>query len=82
MNTCRELIEFLMEYLDGELQPEVRAEFERHLAACPPCIRYLDSYRDVLRAGKEAYRCDEELTPGCVPEELVQAILAARKQQR
>ncbi|MCC6361642.1 MAG: zf-HC2 domain-containing protein, partial [Phycisphaerales bacterium] len=29
--TCKELAEFLMDYLDGELPAETRAVFDRHL---------------------------------------------------
>jgi len=32
MLSCRELVEFLMEYCDGELPPEQREYFEKHLA--------------------------------------------------
>src|SRR5438128_4830644 len=43
--TCRELIEFLIDYLDGTLAPQERERFDAHLAVCPACVRYLDSYR-------------------------------------
>src|SRR5438876_7946111 len=39
--TCRELIEFLHLYLDGELPPERVVEFERHLSVCDSCVHYL-----------------------------------------
>lgn len=79
MITCREVLDFLMSYLDGELATGPRAEFEKHLALCPPCVAYLESYRATIRLGKSA--CAEADAPavGQVPEELVKAILAARK---
>jgi anti-sigma factor RsiW len=43
--TCRELIEFLHLYLDGELPPERMVEFERHLSVCESCVHYLATYR-------------------------------------
>jgi len=76
--TCRELIDFLAAYLDGELAPEPRADFEAHLAVCPNCVDYLAGYRETLRLGKRACEPDAEL-PADVPSELVDAILAARR---
>jgi anti-sigma factor RsiW len=76
--TCRELIDFLAAYLDGELAPEVRAAFDTHLSLCPDCVAYLASYRETIRLGKQACEPDGEL-PADVPGELVDAILAARR---
>ncbi len=36
---CEETIETLYHFLDGELTDERRAEIERHLDACGPCVR-------------------------------------------
>ena len=74
--TCRELSDFLADYLEGELAGPRRALFDDHLARCPACVRYLDQYREVVRLGRA---CGEEHpAPGDVPEELIQAILASR----
>lgn len=70
---CREIIEFLADYLDGTLDPAARAEFDRHLAVCASCVAYLASYRLTIRMAKAA----EEVDAGDPPEELVAAILAA-----
>jgi len=77
--TCREIVDFLMAYLDGELPAEQKALFEKHLGCCPPCVDYLESYRLTIRLEREA--CAGE-GKGCeeVPEDLIRAILAARKQ--
>jgi anti-sigma factor RsiW len=75
--TCRELIDFLAAYLDGELDPPTRAAFERHLSLCAACVDYLASYRATVRLGKQACDPDAEL-PADVPSELVDAILASR----
>ena len=75
---CRELIDFLAAYLEGELEPEPRADFERHLSLCPACADYLASHRETIRLGKQAREPDLEL-PADVPRELVAAILAARR---
>ena len=76
--TCRELIDFLAAYLDGELEPAALAGFEAHLSVCPNCVDYLASYRETVRLGKQACEPAAEL-PEDIPSELVHAILAARR---
>ena len=75
--TCREFVEFLMDYLSGELAAEVRGQFEWHLSACPNCVRYMDTYKATVTLERIAFGEDEEV-PASVPEELIRAILAAR----
>ncbi len=36
--TCRELVDFLMDYEEGTHGAEERAVFVRHLYACPGCL--------------------------------------------
>lgn len=71
--TCRDAIEFVMHYLDNDLPPTQRAEFESHLRACPSCVAYLENYRKAMTLAKSSAE-----GAGAVPEELVRAILAAR----
>lgn len=54
--TCREISEFLLAYLERELEPEARAEFERHLNYCPPCVHYLDGYRETIELVRRCVR--------------------------
>ncbi len=75
--TCRELIDFLAAYLDGELAPAERSAFEAHLAVCPHCVDYLASYRTTILLEKQAFGGEAEV-PEEVPPELVSAILDAR----
>jgi anti-sigma factor RsiW len=77
---CREFTEFLHEYLFGTLPAEERAEFEKHLAECPWCVAYLDSYRKTIQLEQAAFCISEDAPPPCdAPEELIQAILHARR---
>lgn len=80
--TCRELIEFLMEYTEGRLAPDVRAEFDRHLSACPSCVAYLETYQQTIALARESLGCGaDEQVPGSVPRGLVNAILDARRRR-
>ena len=75
---CRELAAFLMDYVSGELPEEARAHFEQHLSGCHNCHEYLEQYEGTIKAGQIACQDDHEL-PADVPEDLVKAILEARK---
>jgi anti-sigma factor RsiW len=76
---CREFTEFLHEYLFGNLPDEERAEFDKHLAECPWCVAYLDSYKKTILLGKAAFADSANAPPPPdAPEELIQAILRAR----
>jgi anti-sigma factor RsiW len=74
--TCREFADFVIDYFDGQLDAGARAQFDRHLTLCPDCVHYLQQYRDTVQAGQMAF--DDEV-PASVPDDLLQAILAARK---
>jgi anti-sigma factor RsiW len=43
---CKDVIvEFLADYLDRTLSPELTREVEAHLRACAGCMAYLNTYR-------------------------------------
>jgi anti-sigma factor RsiW len=70
--TCQELIEFLDDYIAGDL-PSHRAEgFERHLARCPSCTAYLATYRETIRLTQHIAAIEIE----DIPPDLLTAILA------
>jgi anti-sigma factor RsiW len=77
--TCREFTAFIAEFLDGELPASERQPFERHLARCANCARYLESYRTAIALGKRAFDDGETPVPADVPDELVDAILRVRR---
>ena len=47
---CRELVELVTDYLEDRLSPVDRARFEAHLADCDACRRYLEQFRQTIRA--------------------------------
>jgi anti-sigma factor RsiW len=75
--TCLELVVFLTNYLDGTLSEDVRKAFEGHLAVCPNCVAYLNSYQQTIQLSRSACISDEATLPEKVPEEMVHAILAS-----
>ena len=72
--TCRELTDFLDDYLAGDLTSEVRGRFEAHITECRDCLAYLRGYRETVDLVRETAE-----VPSDVPTELVQAIAAARR---
>lgn len=74
--TCKQLIEFIAAYVEGELEDGARSAFERHLGVCRSCQAYLDSYRKTMKLVDEL-ATDEPVED--VPDELVTTILASRK---
>jgi anti-sigma factor RsiW len=75
--TCRELTEFLLDYLSGSLPEAECAAFETHLRECPPCEAYLQTYQATVHLIKVVFR-GPEIEPDALPEPLVRAILNAR----
>lgn len=76
--TCQQVIEFLMQYLEGELSHKDRAEFDKHLGLCPSCVNYLESYRSTIMLGKMAL-CDHTGEAAQMPKELMSAVRGAMK---
>ncbi|HEV8660913.1 MAG TPA: zf-HC2 domain-containing protein [Thermoanaerobaculia bacterium] len=76
--TCRELIDFIADYLEGLLTEIQANDFTRHLDICPSCRAYLATYQMTIRAGKETLRYDDSPDEDA-PEDLIQAILKIRE---
>ncbi|GAB5901759.1 MULTISPECIES: anti-sigma factor family protein [Mycobacteriaceae] len=45
---CEQLVELVTDYLDGALDPDVRARFDAHLLECDGCVNYLDQFRSTI----------------------------------
>jgi predicted anti-sigma-YlaC factor YlaD len=78
--TCKEVADFLDDYLAGDLSGRVRALFDTHLSRCPNCREYLALYRTTVSLGRSALDDAAHAVEHGIPEELVASILASRKQ--
>ena len=45
---CRELVELVTAYLDGDLSPGERKRFDAHLASCDGCTTYVEQMRRTI----------------------------------
>jgi anti-sigma factor RsiW len=56
MITCREVVEFLSDFIANELPAEQHARVERHLQLCPSCVAYVASYRVTVQVTRQLPR--------------------------
>jgi anti-sigma factor RsiW len=77
MLTCQEVIDYLSAYVAGELPSAEQAAMDKHIAVCPACVNFLKSFRTTVTVTRSP-----KLFPVAesIPEGLVKAVLAARKQ--
>jgi len=70
--TCRECVELLMHFLDGELDEALAVHFCAHLKRCPPCVTYVVTYTMTVHLTRKL-PCRE------LPPEVAERLLAALK---
>jgi len=77
--SCKQFVEFLDEYVAGGQSEDARKAFEDHINCCPPCVDFLNQYRDTIKTSKKSCCCGKRvIPPEDVPQGLINAILAAR----
>jgi predicted anti-sigma-YlaC factor YlaD len=73
---CREMAEHLSDYLDGELDENLRRVIEEHRGDCPPCEAFVRTLARTVEAIRAHPR--DPLPPDLV-ESLAQALRQAAK---
>ena len=79
MITCREFEEFVLAHLDGELDRRQQSLFDWHLRLCSECRDYLAAYQRARELGQSVLSLPDDALPEDVPEDLIKAVLDARK---
>ena len=46
--SCREIVELVTDYLEGDLDTETRTALETHLDLCPGCARYVEQIGETV----------------------------------
>jgi anti-sigma factor RsiW len=72
---CRDGVALLMDYLEDLLPPAERELLETHVAGCPRCVAFVESYRQTPRILRAA-------TAAALPDDLVESLnrfLASRR---
>ncbi len=61
MTGCSEIVDLLLDYLEGRLPPETHARLDQHLSSCPSCIAHLRTYRSTVSLLRSL--AEEDLPP-------------------
>jgi anti-sigma factor RsiW len=62
MICCKECLDLLHDYLEGELNADISASLEEHFNDCPPCIAFVNTYKSTT------YLCRSTLKDTEVPD--------------
>lgn len=73
--TCREVAELLIDFVGGDLPPEVLAHLRQHLAKCPPCVAYIDTYQITIKLTRH-------LPDAPMPEALMERLKSALQEMK
>ena len=73
---CRQLVEMVTDYLEGDLDPVERTAIEQHLSRCGHCAGYVQQVRAMLVLTADLGRADE------VPDALLDTLTARYRARR
>lgn len=51
---CKEILEKLGEFIDGDLDPQLCRELEKHMEDCHPCLIFVNTLKQTLTLYKYA----------------------------
>lgn len=72
---CRDGVAYLADYLEGVLPAETRAAIDEHVAGCPKCAAFIESYQATPRIVRNATRID-------LPDDLQASLLRFLRERR
>lgn len=55
---CEDLVSIINDYIEGDMRPEYKAEFERHIGDCSSCFAFFETYKKTKELTGEV-ACDE-----------------------
>ena len=75
MICCKECLDLLTDYIEGELDEQTVIALENHFEDCPPCIAFLKTYKTTTKVCRDTLRSVE------IPEELKSKLIEFLKTQ-
>ena len=76
--SCRELVESITAFLDGELEPRHRAAIVGHLAGCAGCVCALEQFQRTIGALGAISTDDVAVLDEMLRADLIEAFLTSR----
>jgi hypothetical protein len=73
---CRQIADLLGDYLDGSLPRHLRDLLEWHIDGCPPCVAFINTYRETIAATR---RLPDTPMPPELKKRLVAFVKSARE---
>jgi len=52
--SCSQMVDYCMDYLAGSLPSDEKRNFDDHLAYCPECVKFFDTYKKTPELSREA----------------------------
>lgn len=71
---CEDLVALIIDYLEGEMDPLLREEFQRHMGDCSSCLAFLETYKKTKELTKDI-KCDD------IPDEVKRRVREFLKKQ-
>ena len=56
MISCQQLIDFCLDYIEGDLPEGEWSAFRRHLGHCSDCVNFFETYRRTPEISREVLR--------------------------
>lgn len=79
MLTCKQFDEFMVDYLEQDLPITQMFSCWLHLKLCRDCKKFVREYKQAIALGQQAFEDPDDPVPESVPEDLINAALAHRR---
>ena len=76
MICCKECLDMLYDYLEGDLDQETTKSLDEHFQDCPPCISFLNTYKSTTKI------CRNTLNQVEIPEAIRDTLLKILKDHK
>ena len=53
MISCHQIVEYCLDYIEGDLPEDEQLRFRRHLGQCPDCVTFFETYRRTPEVSRE-----------------------------
>jgi len=76
MICCKECLDLLYDYIEGDLDQETKTSLDEHFQDCPPCISFLNTYKSTTKI------CRNTLNKVEIPEAIRETLLKVLKDHK